>query len=101
MQESHATWIKKGENNKSFYRFIHARKAQNTISKIQDKQGVVHFGYKDITYYQVPRKENVKEIMEPISNFNKLVREEQNKGPLHIIRGGRIETSIRIFSVGY
>ena len=56
MQEIHATWLKEGENNKSFYRFIHVRNAQNTICKIQDKQEVVHFCYKDITYDQVPVK---------------------------------------------
>ena len=100
MQESHATWLKEGENNKSFYRFIHARKAQNTICNIQDKKRIFHFCYKDITYYQVPRQENVREIMEPISNFNKLVREEQNEALLHLIRGGGIERSIGIFSVG-
>ena len=100
MQESHTTWVKEGENNKPFYRFIHARKAQNTICKIQDKQGVVYFCYKDITYYQVPRQEKVREIMEPISNFNKLIIEEQNEALLHLIRGGGIERSIGIFSVG-
>ena len=88
MQESHATWLKEGENKNSFYIFIHAIKAQNTICKIQDKQGVVHFCYKDITYYQVPRQENVREITEPISNFNKLVIEEQNEALLHLIRRG-------------
>ena len=99
MQEIHATWLKEGENNKYFYRFIHARKAQNTICKIQDKQGVVHFCYKDITYYQVLIQETVREIMESISNIKKLIREEQNKALPHLIRGGGIERSIGIYMV--